>query len=169
MKLDDPARIPGIAGRLPHYIHLRGPLDRKGLRREVGSRDRPLFEKCLEYAVANGILEVDGQGFFRTSAEPPWEPTVLYRCFDEADDLLYVGISRQVKNRLYFHSLNSPWYKEVTKVTHQNFNSRVEAQLAEAAAIKIEEPKHNAIRNRSVTGWIKGDRIKPLDPYSEWT
>lgn len=78
----------------------------------------------------------------------------LYRHFDAAGDLLYVGISTDALKRLMAHSRHASWYNKITTVTIEHFPSRRAASAAEIAAIRNEHPKHN-------TAWTpKDDRLE---------
>lgn len=82
----------------------------------------------------------------------------LYRCFDAEDRLLYVGISFKVWARWQQHSLRSPWFHEVRKVTIERFESRGHAADAEREAVAKEKPVHNErLRERGDGGatWVR--------------
>lgn len=70
-------------------------------------------------------------------------PTALYRCYDLAGVLLYVGISDNLKARFAQHAADKPWWPEVTRKTVAWHPSRAEAEAAETAAIRAEHPRHN--------------------------
>ena len=68
----------------------------------------------------------------------------LYRCFDAEGNLLYVGASKNVFQRIVEHKVQSGyWFRDVTRVEIQHFGSRKEALAAEAIAINTENPIHN--------------------------
>lgn len=72
---------------------------------------------------------------------------VLYRCFDAAGGLLYIGITKDPGNRFAVHASITPWWCEVAKVTldETSYEDRGEAHAAERAAIRAERPFHNKI------------------------
>lgn len=70
-------------------------------------------------------------------------PTELYRHYNAADELLYVGISLASVARLMQHKRSSSWFGRVTKITIEHYPTRTAALKAEQAAIKSEKPKHN--------------------------
>lgn len=70
----------------------------------------------------------------------------VYRHFDAAGALLYVGVSLSAIQRLAQHADNSHWFAQIARVEIQNFNSREEALAAERRAIADESPKHNIKR-----------------------
>lgn len=70
--------------------------------------------------------------------------TELYRHYDEAGRLLYVGISLSTGQRLRGHKARSSWWPLVAKITIERFPSREAALTAEAEAIRTEKPLHNS-------------------------
>jgi DNA-binding transcriptional regulator YiaG len=75
--------------------------------------------------------------------EIPASPCSLYRHFDAAGQLLYVGISLSALRRLGEHERGSQWYESIANVTVEQFSSRAEAEQAEIYAIRNEKPLHN--------------------------
>lgn len=76
-------------------------------------------------------------------------PCFLYRHFDEAGVLLYVGISNRPGYRSAQHEQRAEWWRDVARIDLERFDSRAAAVLAEHAAIWRERPKHNVARGRS--------------------
>ncbi len=75
-------------------------------------------------------------------------PTALYRHFDAAGELLYVGISLSAITRLAEHQGASPWFRSIARVTIEWLPSREDAFVAEARAIRSERPKFNVTHVR---------------------
>lgn len=75
----------------------------------------------------------------------------LYRHFDVAGKLLYVGISSSAGERQSRHEA-SPWFGKVRTITLQHFDTRESAAAAETAAIMNEEPEHNRAHSRRLPG-----------------
>lgn len=71
------------------------------------------------------------------------EQHVLYRFFDDAGTLLYVGITNSPRSRLRDHRAYSPWWDRSTTITLTRFSNRIELEAAELDAIKTEHPKYN--------------------------
>lgn len=69
--------------------------------------------------------------------------TCLYRHFDSAGNLLYVGISLSVISRQSAHRRIAPWEKEIATITIERHKTHDQAWDAETAAIRIEKPKYN--------------------------
>lgn len=73
--------------------------------------------------------------------------TVLYRAFNQSDDLLYVGISLRAAQRVHEHKKLSGWFQEVSRLEFEWFETRQSALVAEREAIKSERPKYNKHHN----------------------
>lgn len=67
----------------------------------------------------------------------------VYRLYGQHDQLLYIGVSGNLKKRMQQHRRDKKWWSEVTRTVSQCFDSREEAELAEAEAIASERPLHN--------------------------
>lgn len=67
----------------------------------------------------------------------------LYRHFDDAGLLLYVGVSLSAMGRLERHREASPWFWNIAKVEIQRFSTREESLAAERHAIMNEHPLFN--------------------------
>lgn len=67
----------------------------------------------------------------------------VYRVFDAADRLLYVGCSIDHEARLAQHAQNAIWWCFQDHVAVEEFDTRDLAQLAEAHAIANEHPRWN--------------------------
>jgi prevent-host-death family protein len=80
--------------------------------------------------------------------------TALYRLYDEADVLLYIGISHQPDVRFEQHSKLKEWWPQVDRREVQWFDDRPSAAAAEADAIRSEDPEYNGTysprRNRRI-------------------
>lgn len=85
--------------------------------------------------------------YFEALAGAFLDETALYRCFNNRDELLYVGVSYSAINRYSQHKTSSKWAKDVVKICIEHFNSRDLALAAEKKAIKTEYPKHNTQHN----------------------
>jgi len=71
------------------------------------------------------------------------EPTTLYRFFDAAGHLLYVGITSDLPTRLRTHNRLQNWWRDVVRTTLEHFDSREAARAAELVAIRDEHPRYN--------------------------
>ena len=72
----------------------------------------------------------------------------MYRFYDAADALLYVGISRNLVARWAQHEVEKTWWSAVARKTVTMYGSRREAELAEGHAIRSESPLHNKAMGR---------------------
>lgn len=68
----------------------------------------------------------------------------VYRFWNAAEELLYIGMSGGLAARLDSHHAVLPW--KVVKITVEWFSSKEEAFEAEAKAINTEHPKMNCRR-----------------------
>jgi predicted GIY-YIG superfamily endonuclease len=90
----------------------------------------------------------------------------LYRHFDSAGRLLYVGIANDPHKRLYGHA-RTPWIKLVAQSTYEKLKNRAEAEEAEVKAILDEKPLWNVCHNsRHASGAVRPLSLprKPGDP-----
>lgn len=78
-------------------------------------------------------------------ANPPQLEAELYRHFDAAGRLLYVGVSLSTTVRLMAHMARADWADQIATITVERFYSRTAALHAERTAIKAEKPLHNII------------------------
>lgn len=72
---------------------------------------------------------------------------ILYRLYDAADTLLYVGRTNDVRSRFKAHARRQPWWPEVARSALElrpDLDALIEA---ERAAILTEHPKYNIIYN----------------------
>ena len=67
----------------------------------------------------------------------------LYRHYNSAGALLYVGVSNDVDRRLVQHRRDSRWASDIDKVAVETFPTREDALTAERLAIETEKPLHN--------------------------
>lgn len=81
-----------------------------------------------------------------------WKVTHVYRLYDVGDNLLYVGISNRVNDRVRQHMRRQPWGNSIAGATFERFPCRIDAQVAEREAIRTENPIHNITRPAEV--WV---------------
>jgi predicted GIY-YIG superfamily endonuclease len=74
--------------------------------------------------------------------------TTLYRLYDKAGALLYVGIAEHWPTRMKQHAREKAWWEDVANVATQVFAERERAADAERNAIQTERPKHNIVHAR---------------------
>lgn len=67
----------------------------------------------------------------------------LYRHFNKAGKLLYVGISICALERLRQHRNDSAWFEDIATVEIEKFHTAAAAMAAEIEAIKREKPLYN--------------------------
>jgi hypothetical protein len=84
--------------------------------------------------------------------QAPEGETALYRHFDKDGRLLYVGISVNVLQRTHEHRA-SHWWRKITDITIERYDSREAASAAESVAIEVEKPLYNNGKNCPVDQW----------------
>lgn len=78
---------------------------------------------------------------------PSPSPCSLYRFFNQDGALLYVGITDHLPGRMSEHAREKEWWREVSTVTVEHFDSRAEARRAEQAAMDDGRPARNRVRS----------------------
>jgi len=73
-----------------------------------------------------------------------WRSNILYRLYDADGELLYVGITREVAQRMKNHRYASrAWFGRVASIETTTFPSHFDAWQAEGEAIRTEGPLFN--------------------------
>ena len=116
------------------------------------------IEGCNKKTKSKGWCELHYDRF-QTHGDPMfsmWEidmdvPTTLYRLYGEQGELLYIGISVRVEQRMYEHSQSKWWWLEVEHQVLTQCLTRREALELEELAIKGEKPKHNITHNQELS------------------
>lgn len=93
--------------------------------------------------------------------------TALYRLYGEADALLYIGISHQPEVRFEQHADQKKWWPLVTRREIEWFDDRPAAAVAEATAIRAEDPEYNGTYSprrsrKSIRHVIAADGIEEI-------
>lgn len=91
------------------------------------------------------------QDIRRTHARSSSAPHALYRFFDSAGRLLYVGITTDLA-RWRGHATGKPWWREVASATIEHLPCQEAAVAAERAAILAEQPVWNLAHRTPVRG-----------------
>ncbi len=74
---------------------------------------------------------------------------ILYRFYNQAGDLLYIGMSTNMLMRLKSHRHDQPWWGEAVEIKMERFATRDELAAAEITAIELERPRHNVAHLRA--------------------
>lgn len=85
--------------------------------------------------------------------------TAVYRLYDAAGDLLYVGATQSPRARFQHHATHKAWWPEVHKDDVQWHPDRAEALRAEAVAIREETPRYNT-RVPLPDGSLRGSTVR---------
>lgn len=70
---------------------------------------------------------------------------ILYRIYDIAGVLLYVGATTNLTMRIQDHAGTQPWWDEAADIKLQRFDVFEDLIEAETAAIQTEDPKYNIL------------------------
>ena len=104
--------------------------------------------------------------------DKPW-PHYVYRLYDAAGGLLYIGCTEDVEGRIYMHLTQGASTFAPTLHTHYDHytaeehpNAR-EAHAAEVAAIRAECPPLNLHHNPKVWRRAKNGAYVPVDDYPQ--
>jgi len=68
---------------------------------------------------------------------------VVYELFDADENLLYVGVSENLRRRLVGHRSTSPWFPRVTRARVRRFPTRAEAEAEEHRLHTTTPTPHN--------------------------
>ena len=79
------------------------------------------------------------------------DSTAVYRLYNAAGVLLYVGCTRNLPARMASHRAGKPWAGEIARTEVAWYDTRSGALAAETAAIIAEDPRHNVVRMRGTT------------------
>jgi predicted GIY-YIG superfamily endonuclease len=88
--------------------------------------------------------------------------TSLYRFYDDNEVLLYAGITNSLSHRLAQHEASKHWWRAVTSVTVEHYDTRAEAEAEEQKAIREELPVWNIAHQPKVPLL---DRLAVMRPY----
>ncbi|MGA0895164.1 MAG: hypothetical protein ACO3S5_11115 [Ilumatobacteraceae bacterium] len=91
----------------------------------------------------------------------------LYRLYDAADDLLYIGISYSAIARFAQHRQVQPWIEQVATVRIETHDvGRSEIERMEVDAIARENPRYNIKRRGWVADACPSTPAPPVPPVS---
>lgn len=68
---------------------------------------------------------------------------IVYRLYDAAGALLYIGATGNLRQRFQFHRKDKPWWPDVAGKRLDVYDRVAEAKEAERCAILSEDPVHN--------------------------
>lgn len=93
--------------------------------------------------------------------------TALYRLHDAEGVLLYVGITTDPDRRFAEHAAGKHWWPQVARKSVEWYPDRFAAEIAEEAAIKAKNPRHNVVhsgrRTMLVTLEVPDEAARGLD------
>lgn len=94
-------------------------------------------------------------------------PYCVYRFFDGAGTLLYVGVSSCFIQRLCGHQDDKEWFPEVCRMEIEYFDTRAEALAFESAEIRDRDPLYNVQGKRADGRRPPSRGIRPKPEYEE--
>ncbi|HET6628511.1 MAG TPA: GIY-YIG nuclease family protein, partial [Woeseiaceae bacterium] len=68
---------------------------------------------------------------------------VVYRCYADDGEVIYIGSSVNLAQRIRSHRAGTHWWDEVVRVEHEAHPSEASCRLGEALAIRTELPFYN--------------------------
>ena len=87
---------------------------------------------------------------------------VLYRAYDRADRLLYIGATVNLNRRLSQHRRQgSMWLPLAVTIESREYPTKADALKAEAAAIRAESPLFNIDHNNGLAEAARVFSVKP--------
>jgi GIY-YIG catalytic domain len=109
--------------------------------------------------------EYGTRGRKRTSGEKPQH--ILYRWWDHNGNLLYVGQSITVWERVKQHRTASAWFGTAVAMTIEELPTKTELDKAERQAIENEHPVHNITHNQT-PGTVRQIDPRTLIIHAGW-
>lgn len=83
-------------------------------------------------------------------------PHYVYRCYDAADRLIYVGCTVAPRQRLDQHRSSTWWHEQVARVRYVVFPNKEYALFQETVAIRTENPRWN-VKHRDLEAMTLAD------------
>ena len=75
-------------------------------------------------------------------------PTDVYKLYDRHGELLYVGVSLSVAQRMGQHRQGKSWWRQVARIEVTHASSRQVALFMELALIRACRPRYNVAGRR---------------------
>ena len=91
--------------------------------------------------------------------------TTLYRLYDEAGVLRYVGATSCLEARLAYHKQRKLWFHKVAKVETCQFEDKDAALEREAKEIKELQPAFNILQKTTGIKWGAGEAKRRNEKY----
>lgn len=91
-------------------------------------------------------------------------PVALYRLYDRAGTLLYVGVTSDPRTRWAQHKADKRWWRSAYRYRLEWHTSREDALLEEGRVITEERPAHNAQGAGGVKPLPRPVSLEPLPP-----
>lgn len=95
-------------------------------------------------------------------------PASVYRLLSHVGEVIYVGLSFNVKSRVAMHRKAQAWAAEIAEVESREYPNRLEASLAEMDEIRRLRPRYNIAGNPDAFVKRDGRDQEYLDEQSAW-
>lgn len=95
-------------------------------------------------------------------------PTAVYRLYDTAGELLYVGIGVEPMDRLDQHRRSKRWWHEVARHEIAWYASRLLAGAEECRAVAFDKPKYNIDHATSGVHGFTGQQFSVVDSWVDY-
>lgn len=93
--------------------------------------------------------------------------TYLYRAYLTPEELLYIGITHSLDQRLAAHRNQKSWWADVSQITIETYDSREDAEAAERHQIATMHPKYNELPGVKMAAERRlVDRLRPTSKAS---
>lgn len=136
-----------VASKITGIAHV--PVEFKALF-EPGGRARFRARLACGSWTTNGIVlpSMEAAAAACAVCKDTLKGACVYRCFNAAGELLYIGSTGVFLSRLKQHASGTTWWDQVADVQDERFPTLPEARAAELAAISAEKPLRN---------WVHGN------------
>lgn len=75
---------------------------------------------------------------------------VVYSIFNDKDEIIYIGCSGNLINRINSHLYLKEWANEICKITLERFENKEDALTEESLLIIKVKPKYNTVHNDEI-------------------
>jgi excinuclease UvrABC nuclease subunit len=97
----------------------------------------------------------------------PDTPCFVYRCYDAAGVLLYIGLTSRLEKRMKEHRQQDEWGPEIVHMRVQPYSDERKGGDVEKSQIWYLQPRHNRMFKHYEPWIVRGrprQRTKPQEP-----
>lgn len=90
----------------------------------------------------------------------PERPAVVYACYDQDDEIIYIGATVDLTRRRHELAYRMPWWDEVVRIDSFPFARLADARAREAVAISTVRPRYNVQHKHDTDGstWLRSPK-----------